>query len=237
MISIAVILAAGLGSRLKERTQDKPKGLLDVGEMSLIQRSIETLHREGITDIYIGTGYLAEKYEEFSLSYEGVRCIKNEEYEKTGSMHTLYCMRQQIKEDFLLLESDLIYEPRAVSILLNDTFSNSILASNQTGDHDEVYIETDDQLNLVQMSKNIRELTKAHGVLVGISKLNFDRFHDVCKIYEEQGDCSVDYEDIMVLSSKLSGLHVNKIDDLIWGEIDDEIHLDKVLTEILPRIS
>ena len=63
MITSAVILAAGLGSRLKERTKLQPKGFLELENKSLIERSINKLISCGIENIYIGTGYLSEVYD------------------------------------------------------------------------------------------------------------------------------------------------------------------------------
>ena len=76
MTKSAVILAAGLGSRLKERTKLQPKGFLEVEGISLIQRSVDNLLKSGIEKIYIGTGYLSEVYEEYALGYSQIFCIK-----------------------------------------------------------------------------------------------------------------------------------------------------------------
>ena len=105
MIQTAVILAAGLGSRLKEKTKLQPKGFLELENNSLIKRSIDNLLSCGIENIYIGTGYLSEVYEKFALDYSGITCIKSDQYKTTSSMYTLYNMKHKLKEDFLLLES------------------------------------------------------------------------------------------------------------------------------------
>ena len=116
----AVILAAGLGSRLKNRTKLQPKGFLELDNISLIKRSVDNLLLCGIEKIYIGTGYLSEVYDEFALKYPQIQTIKSDKYETTSSMYTLYNMKKKLKDGFLLLESDLLYEIDALKHLIDD---------------------------------------------------------------------------------------------------------------------
>ena len=78
MVDTAVIVAAGLGSRLQERTKTKPKGFLEIEGISLIERSIEMLVNSGIKKIFIGTGYLSETYDELATNYSFVQTIKSD---------------------------------------------------------------------------------------------------------------------------------------------------------------
>ena len=136
MINTAVILAAGLGSRLKNRTKDKPKGFLELEGKSLIERSVDNLLSVGISKIYIGTGYLSEVYDKFSDNYPQIETIKSYKYETTSSMYTLYNMSKVIKDDFLLLESDLLYEIDALNQLIDDETKDVILSSGKTSSND-----------------------------------------------------------------------------------------------------
>src|SRR5687767_5674435 len=103
-VSTAVILAAGLGSRLKHHTQAQPKGFLEIDGMSLIERSINALLRAGFKEIVIGTGYLYEHFERLKKKYP-ITTFRNEDYSVTGSMYTLHVVRNLVKNPFLLLES------------------------------------------------------------------------------------------------------------------------------------
>jgi 2-aminoethylphosphonate-pyruvate transaminase len=102
MIKTAVILAAGLGSRLKDRTKLKPKGFLEIEGISLIERSIDNILSCGIEKIYIGTGYLSEFYDELSKKYSQIETIKSDKYETTSSMYTLYNMNDNYKNRLIL---------------------------------------------------------------------------------------------------------------------------------------
>lgn len=236
MIKTAVILAAGFGSRLKEKTKIKPKGFIEIEGISLIKRSIDNLFYSGIKEIYIGTGYLSEIYEEFASLYPQIKIVKSDKYETTSSMYTLYNMKDIIKEDFLLLESDLLYEINALKYLKDDDNEDIILASGKTNSGDEVYIQVDDNYNLLSMSKNENDLTSIYGELVGISKISQIRYKVMCEIFEKQHNLNIDYEYIMVETSKIKPFLVKKIEKLIWCEIDDDNHLNRAIMKILPEI-
>ena len=91
MITTAVILAAGLGSRLKEHTVEMPKGFLEINGESLVAASVRKLIDAGIQKIILGTGYLSEVYDTFASQYPGrITCVKNERFAESGSMSTLY---------------------------------------------------------------------------------------------------------------------------------------------------
>lgn len=238
MIDTAVILAAGLGSRLKDRTNSKPKGFLVLDKEPIIEESVSKLRACGIKRILIGTGYLSEVYEEFAGRCHGITCIKNPDFASTGSMYTLYNMKDSINNDFLLLESDLIYDKSGIDILMSNTRKDVILGSGQTNSGDEVYIEVNEKFNLVNMSKKHGDLKSVYAELVGISKISVNTFQKMCTFAEDnfKKDPKLDYEYTMVGISKDTGLFVKKIEDFAWCEIDDEDHLKRAANIIYPRI-
>jgi len=238
MVETAVILAAGLGSRLGIRTKDMPKGFLELEGKSLIQRSLDSLFSSGIKKIFIGTGYLSEYYDELSDENPQIKTIKSDKYKSTSSMYTLYNMRNEIPDDFILLESDLLYEQRALVSLLEDPESDIILGSGSTHSNDEVFIQTDSNQKLQKMSKDPEALNSIDAELVGISKVSMNRFLLMNEYFEKVMDENpkIDYEYIFQETSVLNPIAVKVINDLIWCEIDDENHLNRALTQVLPRI-
>ena len=89
------------------------------------------------------TGHLAEQFEPLRDRYQGaVQLVHNSYYADSGSMYSLYCARQHVDEDFLLLESDLIYERRALAALLEYPEDDILLLSGFTNSSDEVFVET-----------------------------------------------------------------------------------------------
>ena len=134
-----VILGAGIGSRLRCVLDDRPKGFLELGSKPIIEESIEKLIRCGVHRIIIVAGYRKEYYQALAKKYPFVVVVENPEYETTGSMASLVCTSAEVHEDFLLLESDLSYEFRALMTLQNSSLNNSILLSGETKSGDEVY--------------------------------------------------------------------------------------------------
>ncbi len=235
----AVILAAGLGSRLKDRTTYMPKGFLEIEGRSLIERSVELLLDAGIQQIVIGTGHVSEHYDAFAEQFPQITCVRSGLYASTGSMYTFYNMRGILTKPLLLLESDLLYHPVGLQVLLQHPASDVILASGTTHSGDEVYIETVEGNRLVNMSKNPEELNHIDAELVGITKLSPETYHRMFTYCESVLNTrpKLDYEHAMVaVSGEQHPIVVHKIDQYPWCEIDDENHLQRALQEVWPRV-
>ncbi len=238
MVKTAIILAAGMGSRIRNRIKERPKGFLIFDEKPIIESSILKLLDSGITKIIIGTGYQKEEYEELALKYPQIHCVYNPKYAITGSMSTLYQVKDSIKEDFLLLESDLLYEKKALEKVIECEQSDVILASNRTNSGDEVYIEVDECNHLVNLSKKQEQLKSIFAELVGISKLSYSTFQKICNDVKERlnTDEKVDYEDGLVSIAKEVNIFVHKLNDLAWCEVDNEEHWLRAVHTIYPII-
>lgn len=237
MIKTAAILAAGLGSRLKDRTQYKPKGFLEIDGEALIIKSIHKLIEAGIERIVIGTGYLSQAYDDLALEYPQIECVKNDVYATSGSMCTLYCLRDVLKEDFLILESDLLYDKAGLVALIKAHDENLILSSGRTNSNDEVYIEVDSELNLVNMSKDVNRLGSVYSELVGITKVSYNFYQEMCRAFEKADNIRLEYEvGGLVSASAIITIKVLKIEDYAWCEIDDESHLERAINRVYGRI-
>jgi 2-aminoethylphosphonate-pyruvate transaminase len=229
MITTAVILAAGLGSRLRPYTDHYPKGFIPVHGQPIVIQSIEKLRKVGMTRIIIGTGYMKAHYERLQLQYPEIECVENLEYDSTGSMATLVCCRELIgDENVLLLESDLVYPQYALEAVLQDVHSTVMLASGETGSGDEVYIEYDTHHILKKLSKNPDDLMQVSAELVGINKISNLVFQEMVQVFYDAKNPTLDYEGTMAMVSAQSGsVYVHKIDDLVWCEVDTEAHLKR----------
>jgi 2-aminoethylphosphonate-pyruvate transaminase len=228
-----------MGTRLRSIGLQAPKGLLVLEGEPIIEGSIHKLQRAGIDRITIVTGYLSETYQALAGRYPGlVDTVHNPHYADSGSMYSLYMARDCLMEDFLLLESDLIYEQRALDTLLGSAQSDLLLLSGATGAGDEVYVEAKDGF-LSAMSKDQGDLDgEVAGELVGITKVSLDLFAGMCGYASSRFEQTrhVDYEtDALVAAGKSVPVHCIKVADLLWSEIDDETHYRRAL-EIYPQI-
>lgn len=228
MIKTAVIMAAGLGTRFGHYTELMPKGFIEVGGKSMIVRSIEILLSCGIERIIIGTGYKRESFEALKQIYPQIETCFSPRYAETNSMYTLYNTRDVIGEDdFLLLESDLIFEKKAISSLLECCQPDVMLISSLTKFQDEYFVEYDSNFHLTNCSVHKDELD-VKGELVGIHKLS-NKFYkamyvDYSNVVTEQPKLGYEYE-LLRMSRSIIPVHVLKINGLKWYEIDDEADL------------
>lgn len=238
-IKTAVILAAGLGSRLGDLKENRPKAFVKIGGESLIDRSIRLLLSKGITSVIVGTGYLSEQFDALSKNYPQLKTLKNPDFATTGSMYTLYILKELITGPFLLLEGDLLYESSALDQVLKDQRENIILASDATHSGDEVFIQTSTDSLLEQMSKDRHKLKQINGELVGITKLSRDTLTSLCNYAHAQyalGKHGIHYEDALVGIAHEINLMVKVVNDLAWCEIDDATHLKRALSSVYPKI-
>ena len=232
-ITQAVILAAGMGVRLKELNRGIPKGFISLADdVPIIEHSIEALLACGISDITIVTGFMDEYYENLRSKYPQIKTVRNEKFSETGTMYSLWCARKLINTDFILLESDLIFETRAISELLKSRVKNSLLITGKTEAGDEVYVEADGDL-VKQISKNKKVLGSIVGEFIGVSRLSYDFYLKLIPIAEEsfESDLKVSYDmDCFVTVADKTPLGFLKIENLLWAEIDDALQLKRAQT-------
>jgi len=240
MMKTAVIMAAGVGSRFGARTQTKPKGFVCVGGTPMIVKSIENLINAGIEKIIIGTGYQSSYFEELAKTYPQIICCKSDRYAETNSMYTLYyCSAFIGDDDFLLLESDLVYEPKALQILMNSEYSNAMLVTSFTKEQDGYYLCADSDGFLSDCTTEIARRDKCTGELVGIHKLSnhtYIKMRDwYDKIWRQKPKLGYEYA-MLEMSQQGEKIYVLKEDPLFWYEIDDEADLLYAEKNVKPYI-
>jgi len=236
MITTAVILAAGMGRRLGDVCEEMPKGFLSFGAETIIVESILKLQAFGITEIFIGTGYRQESYANLARRFQGIKCICNERFAESGSMATLRCLCAHVQADFLLLESDIIYERRALGAIIDVPERDAILTSEITSYGDEVFVETDLDAFLTGMSKDRASLSTIDGVLVGISKLSLETLHVMCEFFDDKQNESMNYEDALVEVSAHRRLLVHNAGAVVWCEIDTPEHYSLARNTVHPAV-
>lgn len=239
MVKTAVIMAAGLGSRFGSRTELVPKGFVEVNGVPMLVRSLETLLEAGIERVVIGTGFKKEVVEALGEKYPQIECCYSEKYADTNSMWTLFNCRDAIgSDDFLLLESDLIYEKKAITALLEDPHPDILLIAGETKFQDQYFVEHNEKGNLTNCSVNREEL-KVCGELVGIHKISHSFYKELCRYYDtiRQEAPKLGYEYALLhMARNGMPLFVLKQEGLLWYEIDDEKDLAYAEQHICPRL-
>lgn len=103
----AIIMAAGMGKRMQPVTLTTPKPLVRVNGQRMIDTVIRSLHRNGITEIYVVVGYLKEQFQCLTREYEGIQLIENPWYNTCNNISSLYVARDHL-EDVMILDGDQI---------------------------------------------------------------------------------------------------------------------------------
>lgn len=123
----AIILAAGLGTRLRPITDRVPKCMVPVNGKPIIDKQIENLLNNGIQDIIVVSGYKSDILEEHLSKYDNVTIVNNDRYDETNNMYSLYLALQYIGNvDFLLMNSDVYFDENIIEGLISSKIPNQI---------------------------------------------------------------------------------------------------------------
>jgi thiamine kinase-like enzyme/choline kinase len=226
----AVILAAG-----ERREFEKPAALLTIDESTLLERTIRILEDNGIEKIVICTGFEKQAFEELAFLKEKSNVIltENPRYLWTGSMASLATAAEYITDDFILIEDDILIEEKAIEELLNEEKRDCLLITQESGSGDEAFIESNNGY-ITKISKDIHQLNHIDGELIGISKISYESFHEMVKLFEQNKNPFLNYEYMFLsVSGTISYL---KLADIIWAEIDNQQDYFKVLDKYYPLL-
>lgn len=172
----AIILAAGMASRLRPLTENTPKCLLKVGEKCLLQRSIDALASDGIRDFVIVTGYLHEMIETFVAEQYGdkinVKFIHNDVFDSTNNIYSLWLARPEAEgQEILLLDSDLLYDPRIITKVMESDADNVLtLIRHELGEEEMKVVLDRENGTIIEISKTCNPADAA-GESLGIEKM------------------------------------------------------------------
>lgn len=120
----AIILAAGMGKRLKELTQNRTKCMVEVNGVTLIERMLRQLEVRHLSHIVIVVGYEGQKLMDYIASlgiHTPIMFVDNPIYDRTNNIYSIYLAKEYLRqESTLLLESDLIFEDALLDALISD---------------------------------------------------------------------------------------------------------------------
>jgi 2-aminoethylphosphonate-pyruvate transaminase len=240
-VDTALILAAGRGIRLGPTGRLLPKGFLrpDPRREPIVVESIGRLTSRGVRRIVVVTGHLSSFYDELAATRGGlngvaIELVHNPRFATSGSLCSLACARERITADCLVVESDLVYESRALDAALQSPRADVVVVSGPTGSGDEVYVSTLGE-RIVGISKDPATSATSFGELVGISRVSHALFERM--VQQADLDPSAEYE-----TGGLSRLATDypvycaRISDLVWAEIDTPAHFERVQSLIYPKL-
>lgn len=197
----AIILAAGIASRLRPLTDSTPKCLLKVGKKNLLQRTVDALLKNGINEFVVVTGYLNSQIEDFLKSnYNNCQFtfIHNEKYASTNNIYSLWLSKEAVmNEDVLLLDSDILFDSKIITKLLDSDAPNVLTLNNHPLGEEEIKVVVDDEGQIIEINKTCNPKS-AIGESIGIEKMSVSYqvalFKELDKMILEEGLDNVFYE-------------------------------------------
>lgn len=197
----AVILAAGIASRLRPLTDSTPKCLLQVGGRCLLQRAIDGLLQNGFQEFVIVTGYRQQQIVDFlQAQYPSLKVtfIYNEQYESTNNIYSLWLTRPYVdKEDVLLLDSDILFDPQIAAELLQYEKADALALNQHELGEEEIKVIADAENKVLEISKTC-SLSQAIGESIGIEKMSAAYvealFRELERMITQEGLDNVFYE-------------------------------------------
>ena len=235
----AIILAAGMGKRLKELTKDNTKCMVAVNGETLIKRALRQLDGLGLKQIVLVVGYKGEKLTSYVNTLQcrtPIVYVDNPIYDKTNNIYSLYLAKDYLLEDdTLLLESDLILEDGILERMVDNTAPNLVLATKYESWMDGTVVTIDENGDIIRfLDKKQFQFchTNTYYKTVNIYKFSktFSQSHYVpfLEVYSKALGNNEYYEQVLKVIALLDnpGLKAMVLKKEKWYEIDDVQDLD-----------
>lgn len=226
---VAVILAAGIGSRLSPLTDTCPKSLLHVGGSPILERMIRNCLSCGISQFVLVLGHRSDQIKQYvDKTFRGIRVtyVMNDRYRDTNTGYSLMLAADAVKSgEFIKFDADVVFDVRILRNLLDSQMENVLCIDRNIALADEeVKVIADDQMRVSKISKSV-DPEAALGESIGIEKISaatgkrlFEALNDMMVI---PGNAQDYYEAAYErLVEKDTVFHALDITGLNWTEID-----------------
>lgn len=174
----AIIIAAGSGKRLGNKTEKVPKGLLEINGKSILERQINIFKKNNIKDIIIIVGPHKDKFK-----FDSVKYVEDLEHEKHDVLLSLMAAKKEIKDDVIITYSDILFDEKIFHEIIKSKIDIGVVTDlsweqkyENRSEHpksqaDNVIIENN---KIVKIKKNISKITKnqKNGEFIGIMKFS-----------------------------------------------------------------
>jgi len=231
----AIILAAGMGSRLGSKAQGRPKALQRIGTRTLIEHQIEALSAEGIGPVAVVVGHGADQIR--TVLGDSVEYVVNERPGETNSLYSLWLARAWLDGDVVLLNSDVFFHPDILKRLLAAEGSALAYDSSSYGGAEQTKVGLRGRL-VCDLGKDFPE-TGARGENLGLIKLDREGAAALGRraeaIVSSGGERTWVTEAVRSILAEVDVLAVN-VAGLPWVEIDFPYDLDRARRQVEPAI-
>ncbi|MBS1300927.1 phosphocholine cytidylyltransferase family protein [Loktanella sp. SALINAS62] len=226
---MAVILAAGVGSRLAPHTDNCPKSLLSVGGSVILERMIRNCLSCGMSQFVLVLGHRAEEIKQFvDKTFRGIRVtyVINDRYRDTNTGYSLMLASKVVgTADFIKFDADVVFDTRILRALIDIKrpdvlcIDRDIVLANE-----EVKVVTDDEMRVTEIGKSV-DPASALGESIGIEKIGAVTagllFAELKTMMDSPANAQDYYEAAYArLVEKGTDFHALDITGMNWTEID-----------------
>ena len=235
----AIILAAGMGKRLKELTSNATKCMVEVNGEMMIHKTLMHLEKLNLNKIVLVVGYEGQQLMDYvnSLGLKTpVEYVVNDVYDKTNNIYSLYLAKEYLLQyDTLLLESDLVYEEAVIRKLVDTPYPSLVLVDKFESWMDGTCITVDEDDNITSfVSKREFDFTKTDEYYKTVNLYKFSKnFSEKYYVPFLEAYCNAMglneyYEQVLKVITFLGDLEIKavKLNGEKWYEIDDVQDLD-----------
>lgn len=231
----AIVLAGGIGSRLQRLTEGKPKCLAEIGGRPLILHQLEALADHGVGPVLMVVGFKHEAIRE--VVGDRAEYIVNERYAETNSLYSLWLAREWVQGPFVLLNSDLFFDPDILSRLLEER--GSVLAYDSTSSRGR------EQTKVALRERRVVDLGKdlpprsARGESLGLLKFDEEGGKALFSAADhllEQGQEQAWVIEGTRAAARSTAIYGVNIAGLPWTEVDFPYDLEQARKEVWPAI-
>ena len=237
----AVILAAGVGTRLLGTSGGKPKCLIEIEGRSLLRRLLDALAAAGVRDAVVVTGF-GDAVVRAALAQEppplAVRCLTNPRY-REGAILSLWTARDALERDVLVMDADVLCAPVLVERLVRSAHANCFLldaSQENTGEEQMLLVRDGRVRNIVRGGAPGFELM---GESIGFLKLSAAAARLLRRLLERRvaaGDTGIEHEEVYPDLLAQAAVGFERVDGLPWIEIDFPDDVARAEREVLPQI-
>ena len=228
----ALVLAAGIGSRLRPITLDRPKCGVTVGGTPILAHQLRAYADAGITDVTVVAGYLADHTRSLCRAAEeehdiSVAVIENEVYANTDNLYSFHLAREALAgEPFVLSNGDVVFDPAVLSRLVDADAEDAIACDTSLHSDEAMKVTLDDRGRIDAISKEFGE-ADAHACSIDVYRFSADTS---ARLFEHAGHL-LDAEERYtgwtelaidrLLGDRISAVEPVDIAGARWVEIDD----------------
>ena len=243
----AIILAAGMGKRLKELTKNNTKCMVEVNGVTLIDRMLHQIEKQRLSRIVIVVGYERDKLKEYikTLGIETpIVYVDNPIYDKTNNIYSLALAKEYLcEDDTLLFESDLIFEDAVIDILIQDERETLALVDKYESwmDGTCVKLGMDDEIDAFVPGKKfkfdeINEYYKTVNIYKFSKHFSQKKYVPFLEAYQSALGENEYYEQVLRVITMLddSEIKAKRLNGQLWYEIDDIQDLDIATSMFMP---